>query len=226
MDRDVTTQATSLLRIKNQFKILFVSVKNCESLGKHLNSLLEDALNKINDFTIGSADDLGNGDADKQIDFWQKRANSLQRILRGWVQSTVPNLPHCVSIDVTSSSSVAVKVQESPSGAITTKFKSEMQLSVRVRQQSNFVSVPTVQWSLSADFANVLDEREISDLTNHQGSMSSTLHLYNLVHGQRYYFRALSGNIKGWSESARLSCPCSVIPSSKITSTRNTHNTI
>lgn len=102
-------------------------------MGYHLNTLLEDALNKINDFTCGSHDDFGDEDADKQIDFWQKRANSLQRILRGWVQSTVPNLPNNVVVDVTSSTSVAVKVQESLTGAITTKFKSKFQSSIVLR---------------------------------------------------------------------------------------------
>ncbi len=94
-------------------------------MGNHLNSLLEDALNKINDYTCGSHDDLGDQDVDKQIDFWQKRANSLQRILRGWVQSTSPNLPNYVIVDVTSCTSVAIRVQESLTGAITTKFKSK-----------------------------------------------------------------------------------------------------
>lgn len=88
--------------------------------------MLEDALNKINDFTCGSCDDLGDNDADKQIDFWQRRASSLQRILRGWVQSTTPNPPNCVVVEVTSSTSVTVKVQESATGAITTKFKSKL----------------------------------------------------------------------------------------------------
>lgn len=97
-------------------------------MGFHLNTLLEDALNKINDFTCGTHDDLGDDDADKQIDFWQKRANSLQRILRGWVQSTAPCMPNNVVVDVTSSTSVAVKVQESLTGAITTKFKSKFVL--------------------------------------------------------------------------------------------------
>ncbi|KAJ6636312.1 Ankyrin repeat and fibronectin type-III domain-containing protein 1 [Pseudolycoriella hygida] len=166
--------------------------KNCESIGKHINSLLEDALNKINDFTCGRSDD--EQDADKEIDFWQRRATSLQRILRGWVQTTVPNFPNSVVVDVTSSTSVAIKVQESVSGAITTKFK--------------------IQWSFTADFDDIIDEREINDLTNNQGVMTSTLHLYNLIHGRRYYFRALSGNIKGWSEKSMLSTPSSVIPSS------------
>lgn len=98
-------------------------------MGFHLNTLLEDALNKINDFTCGTHDDFGDEDADKQIDFWQKRANSLQRILRGWVQSTAPCMPNNVVVDVTSSTSVAVKVQESLTGAITTKFKSKFELS-------------------------------------------------------------------------------------------------
>ncbi|XP_037039396.1 ankyrin repeat and fibronectin type-III domain-containing protein 1-like isoform X2 [Bradysia coprophila] len=170
-----------------------VRFKTCESMGYHLNTLLEDALNKINDFTCGSHDDLGDDDADKQIDFWQKRANSLQRILRGWVQSTAPNMPNSVVVDVTSSTSVAVKVQEALAGAITTKFK--------------------IQWSLTEDFVNIIDEREINDLTSSQGVMFSTFHLYNLIHGQRYYFRALSGNLKGWSEHCSSS-PLSVIPSS------------
>lgn len=86
--------------------------------------MLEDALNKINDATFGSADNLGENDADKQIDFWQRRANSLQRILRGWIQASAPYSPSSVIVDVTSSNSVAIKVNESLSGAITTKFKS------------------------------------------------------------------------------------------------------
>lgn len=107
---------------------IFRLVKNSDSLGNHLNSLLEDALNKINDFTFGSVDDLGENYVDKQIDFWQRRANSLQRILRGWVQTSTPYLPTSVIVDVTSTNSVSVKVQESHSGAITTKFKSKLLL--------------------------------------------------------------------------------------------------
>lgn len=103
-----------------------ISVKNCDSLGNHLNSLLEDALNKINDVTCGISDDFAENDADKQIDFWQRRANSLQRILRGWVRSTAPNAPSYVIVEVTSSNSVAVRVQESSTGAITTKFRSKL----------------------------------------------------------------------------------------------------
>lgn len=72
----------------------------------------------------------------------------------------------------------------------------------------------TVQWSLTEDFGSIIDERDITELTNNQGVITSTLHLYNLIHGQRYYFRAMSGNIKGWSEH-RVSSPSSVIPSSK-----------
>ncbi|KAG4078322.1 hypothetical protein HA402_013032 [Bradysia odoriphaga] len=194
LDVAVLTNNRSLTKILLEYGASHgARFKTCESMGYHLNTLLEDALNKINDFTCGSHDDLGDDDADKQIDFWQKRANSLQRILRGWVQSTAPNMPNTVVVDVTSSTSVAVKVQEALTGAITTKFK--------------------IQWSLTDDFVDIIDEREINDLTNSQGVMFSTFHLYNLIHGQRYYFRALSGNLKGWSEHC-VSSPRSVIPSS------------
>lgn len=56
---------------------------------------------------------------------WERRVKGLRRMLLGWDQTRPPDSPHFICVDVTSSNSVAVGVQESSDGPIATKFKSE-----------------------------------------------------------------------------------------------------
>lgn len=101
-----------------------------------------------------------------------------------------PDMPFLVAIDVTGTTSVTIRFQEPDShdSPICTKFK--------------------VQWSLHDDFSVVCGEREVLDMK--QGECR----IEDLTQGQKYYFRAAAGNLKGYSRF-RNSTPAHVIPSSK-----------
>ena len=60
---------------------------------------------------------------DKQINLWERRVKGLSRMLLGWDQARPPDPPHAVAVDVVSSNSIAINVQESTEGPIATKFK-------------------------------------------------------------------------------------------------------
>lgn len=103
-------------------------------------------------------------------------------------------MPFLVAVDVTGTTSVTVRFQEPDAhdSPICTKFK--------------------VQWSLHEDFSVICGEREVLDMKQRE------CRIEGLTQGQKYYFRAAAGNLKGYSRF-RNSTPAHVTPSSKYQST-------
>lgn len=101
-----------------------------------------------------------------------------------------PDMPSLVEVDVTGTTTVTIRFQEPDShdSSICTKFK--------------------VQWSLQDDFLVVCDEKEVLDVKQRECRIES------LIQGQKYYFRAAAGNLKGYSRF-RNSTPANVTPSSE-----------
>lgn len=99
-------------------------------------------------------------------------------------------MPFLVAVDVTGTNSVTVRFQEPDShdSPICTKFK--------------------VQWSVKEDFSVICGEREVLDMKQRECRID------DLIQGQKYYFRAAAGNLKGYSRF-RNSTPAHVTPSSK-----------
>lgn len=62
-------------------------------------------------------------ETDKQIGMWERRIKGLRRMLLGWDQIKPPEQPSFVAIDVTSTHSANLRIQESGEGPISTKFK-------------------------------------------------------------------------------------------------------
>lgn len=121
------------------------------------------------------------------------RIKGLKRMLMGWEQSRPPDPPFAFSIDVTGINSVLIKILEPTDEiAICTKFK--------------------VQWSSKKDFSNLVGERIITEWSTFQGTMGANCYINELTQGRRYFFRACSGNIKGWG-AFTPSNPTSLIPS-------------
>ncbi|XP_043479149.1 uncharacterized protein LOC122509277 isoform X4 [Leptopilina heterotoma] len=186
--------------------------KSPDSLGSHLASLLSEAERRVQELggsTSGSSGTTlleplshrssfsnphnnltgcsGNTE-DKQLALWERRARALRKMLLGFNQARPPDKPYLVSVDVTGTTSVIARFQESDShdSAICTKFK--------------------VQWSVKDDFS-VYDEREVLDMKQRECRIDG------LIQGQKYYFRAAAGNLKGYSKF-RPSTPAYVTPSS------------
>lgn len=65
------------------------------------------------------------GDTDKQAIVWNRRAKTLKRLVLGFAQARPPDPPSLVAVDVTSSNTISVRLQESNSSdyPLTTKFK-------------------------------------------------------------------------------------------------------
>ncbi|KAJ8957396.1 hypothetical protein NQ318_004876 [Aromia moschata] len=184
-----------------------------EKLGSHLKHLLGDAEMRLqelgglleepcgaplntrasfssiigNAYPASSMTGCAGGDTEKQAIAWGRRAKTLKRLVLGFTQARPPDPPSLVALDITSSSTVSVRLQEptaSDSG-ITTKFK--------------------VQWSTRADFSIITGEKEILDLSAPNCSIE-------LTQGRRYFFRASCGNLKGYG-AFFTSTPSSVVPS-------------
>jgi Phosphodiesterase/alkaline phosphatase D len=66
----------------------------------------------------------------------------------------------------------------------------------------------SVEWSTDPDFKDIVGSQEILNSRQHD------LEISNLIHRQRYYFRAACGNIRGYS-LPKVSTPTHVEPSSK-----------
>ncbi|XP_033214419.1 ankyrin repeat and fibronectin type-III domain-containing protein 1 isoform X3 [Belonocnema kinseyi] len=187
--------------------------KSPESLGSHLASLLSEAEHRVQELggsTSGSGGTnllepvshrssfsaqhnnltgcSGNTE-DKQLALWERRARALRKMLLGFDQARPPDMPYLVTADVTGTTSVTAKFQESDShdSPICTKFK--------------------VQWSVQDDFSIICGEKEVLDMKQRECRIDG------LVQGQRYYFRAAAGNLKGYSRY-RPSTPACVTPSS------------
>ncbi|KAL0130197.1 hypothetical protein PUN28_002051 [Cardiocondyla obscurior] len=187
--------------------------KSPESLGSHLASLLSEAEHRVQELggsTSGSSGTTlleppshrasfstqhnnltgcGGSTEDKQLALWERRARALRKMLLGFDQARPPDMPFLVAVDVTGTTSVAIRFQEPDShdSSICTKFK--------------------VQWSLHEDFSIICGEREVLDMKQRE------CRIEGLTQGQRYHFRAAAGNLKGYSRF-RSSTPAHVTPSS------------
>lgn len=70
-----------------------------------------------------------------------------------------------------------------------------------------------VQYSSRQDFSIVIGEKFISDWKDHEGTLGVNFQFNNLIQGRRYFFRAASGNMKGFG-SYKSCNPASIVPSS------------
>ncbi|XP_065168929.1 ankyrin repeat and fibronectin type-III domain-containing protein 1 isoform X2 [Atheta coriaria] len=185
---------------------------SADKLGTHLKQLLSEAEMRLQEFG-GLFDDctasvntrasfssiIGNaypssamtgcagGDNEKQAVAWGRRAKTLKRLVLGFNQARPPDPPSLVTVDITGTNSVALRLQEPTNhdSPITTKFK--------------------VQWSTRADFNPITGEAEILDMSK------PSCHI-DLTQGRRYFFRACCGNLKGYG-GYLTSTPASVVPS-------------
>lgn len=64
-------------------------------------------------------------EADKQIGLWERRIKGLRRMMLGWEQARPPDAPHSIQLDVTSCTTVLLRILESVDGPIATKCKGE-----------------------------------------------------------------------------------------------------
>ncbi|XP_017759356.1 PREDICTED: uncharacterized protein LOC108550201 isoform X1 [Eufriesea mexicana] len=188
--------------------------KSPESLGSHLASLLLEAEHRVQELggsTSGSGGTTlleppsshrssfssqhnnltgcGGSAEEKQLALWERRARALRKMLLGFDQARPPDMPFLVAVDVTGTNSVTMRFQEPDShdSPICTKFK--------------------VQWSIKEDFSVICGEREVLDMKQRECRID------DLIQGQKYYFRAAAGNLKGYSRF-RNSTPAHVTPSS------------
>lgn len=101
-----------------------------------------------------------------------------------------PDMPFVVTIDVTGTNSVTARLQisEIQDLPIFTKFK--------------------IQWSTKEDFSVICGEHEILDIKQKECNIK------DLQQGQKYYFRAAFGNLKGYSRFC-VSTPACVTPNSE-----------
>lgn len=76
-----------------------------------------------------------------------------------------------------------------------------------------FLFPRTVQWSSREDFKIIIGERIVTEWSMFQGNMGAHFHINELIQGRRYFFRACSGNAKGFGDFIN-SNPMSIIPSS------------
>ncbi|XP_044759714.1 uncharacterized protein LOC123317318 isoform X2 [Coccinella septempunctata] len=184
---------------------------NPEKLGSHLKQLLGEAelrlqelgglldepcsqlntrasFSSIIGYQTSAMAGCAGGDTEKQAIAWGRKAKQLKRLVLGFNQARPPDAPSVVAIDITSSNSVALRLQEptSSDSPITTKFK--------------------VQWSTRPDFSIITGETEITDLSKPNCTI-------DLTQGRKYFFRAACGNLKGFGAYI-TSTPNCVIPSS------------
>ncbi|CAH1116010.1 unnamed protein product [Phaedon cochleariae] len=140
-----------------------------------------------NAYPTTSVTGCAGGDNEKQALVWERRAKALRRLVLGFAQARPPDPPSLVALDLTSSSTVAVRLQEATSidSSITTKFR--------------------VQWSTRADFSVITGEKDVIEITNPYCRIE-------LTQGRRYFFRAACGNLKGYGLFV-TSTPTSVVPS-------------
>uniref|UniRef100_A0A8D8YBP6 Ankyrin repeat and fibronectin type-III domain-containing protein 1 n=1 Tax=Cacopsylla melanoneura TaxID=428564 RepID=A0A8D8YBP6_9HEMI len=175
-----------------------------DKLGAHLRHLLHEAERRVLDLggetsnshhhstlsiNRGSISVADSERSDKTLALWERRCKGLKKMLLGFDQARPPDTPSSVSVEVTGVSSVCVSYQEpdSSSSPQCTKYK--------------------VEWSLDPEFQQVSGSCVILDSKQH------SLEVSGLAHGQRVYFRAFTGNIRGFSP-AKVSVPAFVEPSS------------
>ncbi|CRL05553.1 CLUMA_CG018014, isoform A, partial [Clunio marinus] len=188
--------------------------QSTDNLENYLNSLMYDAEQKLHHLAgisesaaaqalnsrasfssiIGSTSQSCTGtESERQMGVWERRIRGLRRLLSGWQVIEIPGPPLSFTIDVIGTNSVMLKIIEPMNTCICTKFK--------------------VQWSSREDFSIFIGERIITEWNTFQGSMGSHFHINELIQGRQYFFRACSGNVKGFG-AFKVSNPISIIPSS------------
>lgn len=96
-------------------------------------------------------------------------------------------------LDVIGSNSALIKILQPIENAVCTKVK--------------------VQYSSREDFSIIIGEKLIAEWKDFEGTMGVNFQLNSLIQGRRYYFRASSGNLKGFG-SFKSCNPKSIVPSS------------
>lgn len=118
---------------------------------------------------------------------------------------------HFMLSDVVGNHSVLVKILQSNENFICTKVKGEFENS---REAScGYKYLLLVQYSSREDFSIIIGEKVISEWKDFEGTMGVNFQLNNLIQGRRYFFRASSGNLKGFGNFKSCN-PKSIIPSS------------
>ncbi|GBP88655.1 Ankyrin repeat and fibronectin type-III domain-containing protein 1 [Eumeta japonica] len=193
------------------------SFKNTEALGAHLKRLVVEAEARLHEVagctleracrdeatctrsaatggagTMGCAGGAG-AERDKQAQHWERRVRAIKRLLVGWQQTRAPLPPPAPELEVCGAHAVAVRLKETRAPAtkdlpLVTKFK--------------------VEWSSRGDFSNICGSRDVA-----AGVAGAQVLATGLTRGRRYFFRAASGNLKGWGQYT-VSTPRSVVPSS------------
>jgi len=120
----------------------------------------------------------------------EKRKKIVEKIEDGWNRMEKPSVPFSVTADVISSNAVSITILDNQS---TTKFK--------------------VQWSSRQDFTIINGEEVITKYNIFQSTLGVNHAINNLIQGRRYYFRAASGNLKGFG-NYKMARPTSLVPSS------------
>ncbi|KAI5729111.1 hypothetical protein M8J77_025585 [Diaphorina citri] len=169
--------------------LLLESERRCHELGG--TCLLDHNSHHHSTLSInrGSISVADSDRSDKTLALWERRCKGLKKMLLGFDQARPPDMPSSVSVEVTGITSVCVRYQEPDSSAspLCTKYK--------------------VEWSTDPDFKDIVGSQEILNSRQHD------LEISNLIHRQRYYFRAACGNIRGYSVP-KVSTPTHVEPSS------------
>lgn len=136
-------------------------------------------------------------------------------MLLGWQQTKPPNLPCSPELDVTSPTTVTVRIRENVSHhqnqPIITKYRGKI-IFIFVSPICFLIInlfLVLVEWSSRADFSNICGWREVR-----AAHPVCTCTVTGLTRGRRYFFRAQGGNLKGWGPY-NTSTPNSVLPSSK-----------
>ncbi|KAK5640728.1 hypothetical protein RI129_009275 [Pyrocoelia pectoralis] len=140
-----------------------------------------------NSYPASAMTGCAGGDTEKQAIAWSRRVKVLRRMVLGFAQARPPDPPSLVAVDITSSTSITLRLQDpiTSDSAINTKY--------------------IVQWSARTDFAPITGEIEILDVSKPTCTIE-------LTQGRRYFFRAACGNLKGYG-SFVSSAPASVVPS-------------
>ncbi|XP_068119519.1 ankyrin repeat and fibronectin type-III domain-containing protein 1 [Hyperolius riggenbachi] len=180
--------ARTLLKAGAKESPHFVSL---ESRSMHLNTLVEEAQQRINELMAKIQNEglgVDSNEKEKQLKSWEWRYRLYKRMKTGYEHARVPEAPTNVCLTITSSTSLMVTFQEplSVNSAVVTKYK--------------------VEWSTSSDFSPLAGEI----IVDHLQSLKCTI--TGLSMGKEYYVQVSACNMKGWGP-AEVSSPACAAPS-------------
>ncbi|XP_067914756.1 ankyrin repeat and fibronectin type-III domain-containing protein 1 [Heterodontus francisci] len=164
---------------------------NVESRAMHLNNLLEDAQDRVNELSSeGLSDGPGHDNTEKkqQLRAWEWRYRLYTQMKTEFEHARVPGTPTNVSLTVTGSTSLTVTFQEplSTNPTLISRYK--------------------VEWSCLMDFSAQCEEITLENLKTLRCTIPG------LITGQSYYMRVSAANMKGWGPP-QASNPPFAIPS-------------